>query len=139
MAKLPRLDEVFLVTNPNIINVGSAYSHGTRKMEEPKRATTMPSGMAAFVTRSVARQKASHGGYRGRRLVSEGGMKPELEKLVKDFQHKITMDLEGDASTPEDMIERRLREFAHALEKAEGEDPAELDQGGPPAGSTGGR
>jgi hypothetical protein len=89
MAKTPRLDEVFLVQNRNVLNVGSAYTAG-----------------------------------RARRL-RESGMKPELEKIVQKHS--------GGDPAKADM----LRAFAHEMEAGEGEDPSELDAGGPPAGTTG--
>jgi hypothetical protein len=139
MSKSPKLNEVFLVNKSQLINVGSAYSHGRAPVKaerkDPKADASVISSRKAFV-RSLPER-----GRKKKQLseATDGKLKPEFEKLVKDFQYKISMDLEGDANTPEAMIEKRLREFAHALEAAEGEDPAELDQGGPAPGTTGRR
>lgn len=101
MKKPPALNEVFLVQNRNIINIGSAYS-------------------------------------RARRRLSEGELRPEFEKIVDDHYRKI-MDLHRDGEEPsEEEVKDCLRDMMHDVEAAEGEDPAELDQGGPEPGSTGG-
>lgn len=67
-------------------------------------------------------------------------LKPELEKVLMKHAKLLadTMNELPDGSG--DMlrvIATQLRDFAHELEDAEGEDPKELDKGGPPAGSTG--
>jgi hypothetical protein len=108
MAKLPRLDEVFLVSDRrnNMINIGAAYSL--------KKEAGFPN-------------KKNLGPRKYTSNIKEAGMKPELEKIVQKHS-------KGDPKMAD-----MLRAFAHEMESGEGEDPAELDQGGPPTGTTGGK
>jgi hypothetical protein len=108
--KLPSLNEVFLVSGARPINVGSAYSL--------KREGGFPNKKNL--------QGRTYGSNIGRGRMSESDMKPELEKIVQKHS-------KGDPKVAE-----MLRAFAHDMEAGEGEDPAELDKDGPPAGSTGG-
>jgi hypothetical protein len=58
--------------------------------------------------------------------VMEANLKPEFQKIVDKYA-------KGDKE-----LAATLTAFAHEIEGAEGEDPGELDQGGPAPGSTGG-
>ena len=72
----------------------------------------------------------------GRARVHEA-LRPEFESLV-DAHYKKIMDLHKDGKEPsEEQVKGCLRALMHDVEKAEGEDPKELDQGGPKPGSTG--
>lgn len=62
-------------------------------------------------------------------------LKPELEKVVQRYAIQLAPKDDPTWSTHE--AADLLRRFAHDLEEAEGEDPTELDPGGPPAGTTG--
>ena len=118
MSKLPRLDEVFVTSKKNLINVGSAYS---------LRETGFP---------NKANLKRTYGSNIGRGKMSEG-LRPEFEDLV-DKHYKKIMALHQDGQEPsEDEVKDCLRDLMHDVEGAEGEDPAELDQGGPEPGTTG--
>jgi hypothetical protein len=126
MAKTPRLDEVFLVHPSKPINVGSAYS--VKEAGFPNKKNLGPRPYAGVAP-----------GGRGSKM-HEAGMKPELEAVVKKYVTRMIDDF-GLAGAKEetDTIRKCLEDFAHELEGAEGEDPKELDRGGPPAGSTGGK
>lgn len=112
MAKLPRLDEVF-ISSPKPINVGSAYSL-KKEGGFPNKKNLVSKPYAGVAP-----------GSRGSKMVES--LKPELEKIVQKH-------CKGDPRMAD-----MLRAFAHDMEAGEGEDPKELDQGGPPAGSTGGK
>lgn len=111
MPKLPRLDEVFVVSSKPI-NVGSAYSL-KKEGGFPNKKNLGP------------RKYGSNVGAPGSKMTES--LKPELEKIVQKH-------CKGDPRMAD-----MLRAFAHDMEAGEGEDPKELDQGGPPAGSTGGK
>ena len=68
---------------------------------------------------------------------SFGGGKPKLnpeqEKLVKTYAHAILKETDPETSPEHDRekleaVSEILRELLHASEKAEGEDPSEIDQ-----------
>jgi len=120
MAKLPKLNEVFIHAGRQPINVGSAYSL-RKEAGMPNKANLGP---------------RQYGSNIGKGRMSEA-MKPELEKVVQKYVDLIVRDLDS-GDDPTDDITRRLHDFAHEMEGAEGEDPAELDQGGPEPGTTGG-
>lgn len=121
MAKLPKLNEVF-IAQARPINVGSAYSL-KREAGFPNKKNLGP---------------RQYGSNIGKGKMSEA-MKPELEKVIEKYAKMISDKREANELGFEDDIAEILRDMAHEMEGAEGEDPAELDQGGPPAGSTGGQ
>lgn len=128
MSKPPRLDEVFLSQNRNLINVGSAYS-----LRRPVETPVSRSPLAGYIVRKNSR-----------RAISEAEMKPELAKVVKKYVQQVMDCVPESDDRPVELpdegeVEKILTAFAHELEGAEGEDPAELDQGGPAPGTTGGR
>lgn len=66
-------------------------------------------------------------------------LRPELEKVVSDYARRfVSAATSKSGRPPEVTIADLLRDFAHEMEGAEGEDPAELDPGGPEPGTTGG-
>lgn len=74
--------------------------------------------------------------FREARRSQNEAMKPELDKVVQDYAGQIMAYFESnDASPDQDELEDMLRDFAHEMEEAEGEDPKELDVGGPSAGT----
>lgn len=64
-------------------------------------------------------------------------LKPELEKVLQQHVQTIAAKAQGGRPLNPVVLADLLRNFAHDLEGAEGEDPKELDPDGPPAGSTG--
>jgi hypothetical protein len=114
--KLPTLNEVFISSGGRPINVGSAYSL-KREGGFPNKQNLGP---------------RQYGSNIGKGKMSEA-MKPELDKIVQQYAQEIV----SKRGVGLDEVEDILRKFSHDMEKAEGEDPAELDAGGPPAGSTG--
>ena len=121
----PRLDETFLVADRrNMINVGSAYS---------LRREGAPRMTGAF----MARRRVNEAGWAGK-LPAGQRLRPEFEKIVREAAQDVWAAAHGSQGDPRVEIEEILRDMAHAIESAEGEDPAELDQGGPKPGTTGG-
>jgi len=62
-------------------------------------------------------------------------LRPELEKVIQKYAIQLAPEDDPTWSTHE--ASDLLRRFAHEMEAAEGEDPSELDPGGPAPGSTG--
>lgn len=66
-----------------------------------------------------------------REMVLGESLRPEFEKLV-DKHYKKIMSLHKDGKEPsEDQVKGCLRDLLHDVERAEGEDPKELDRDGP--------
>jgi hypothetical protein len=117
MAKLPRLDEVFLVSKKNLINVGSAYSL-KKEGGFPNKKNLGP---------------RQYGSNIGKGKMTEA-LKPEFQSIAEKHAKKLADELGVDDV---DTILKCMEEMMHEVEGAEGEDPAELDKGGPEPGSTG--
>lgn len=115
MAKPPRLDEVFVTSKKNLINVGSAYS---------LRETGFP---------NKANLKRTYGSNIGRGKMTED-LKPEFKSIAEKHAEKLAKELGVDDV---DTILKCMEDMMHEVEGAEGEDPGELDQGGPEPGTTG--
>lgn len=64
--------------------------------------------------------------------ISESDLRPEFEELVdKHYKKIMALHKEEGHEPSEDEVKSCLRDLLHDVESAEGEDPAELDQGGP--------
>lgn len=116
---IPQLNEVFLVGIPAI------------NRPEPGHRSALGRVFEAPMTAPMAKPAASQ--PKPAAAIGAKKLKPELEKVVEEY----SVLLRHIKSTEE--AKMFLREFSHEMEKAEGEDPAELDPNGPPAGSTGGQ
>lgn len=66
---------------------------------------------------------------------ADGQLRPELQKIVQKYATIIAKD-QGDSALV-DVYSKLLTQFAHEMEAGEGEDPGELDRGGPEPGTTG--
>ena len=83
---------------------------------------------------NIGRKRVFEAGIGEPQVAPHHKLRPEFEKLVSATAANI-LSKKPDKLELEDM----LRDLAHGIEGAEGEDPAELDNGGPKPGTTGGK
>lgn len=122
----PRLDEVFMVGIPAINQPGPSHRSALGRVFEAPATSSARLDRTAHRMEQQPKPKAP--AQMGKKL------KPELEKVVEEYADLLSRA--GQMSADE--VAGHLREFSHEMEKAEGEDPSELDPGGPAPGTTGG-